>query len=102
MTRHYIVHHRLVGYDRTSDRPVYSLEIPRAKVGQLKYLIQFGRDDPEGYDSYELSYSQVVDLMGSLHVPDPPPRELQYFVEPFDPEERARRHHLPHSRRRSG
>jgi hypothetical protein len=81
-----IKNHCLVGYDPVSERPEYSLKIPRAKCHLLKDVIRFEADDPEGYDSYKLTYSQVVKLLDLLGQGSKPPKKLEYFVEPFVPE----------------
>ena len=97
MTGHYTAQHRLVGYDPVSERPKFSLDIPQSKFSVLRMFVRFGEDDPHGYDSYKLSYSQVTDLVKSLRGAVKPPSILEYFVEPFDPRESShhrRQHHL--------
>jgi hypothetical protein len=80
--------HCLVGYDPVSERPEYSLKIPRAKCHLLKDVVRFESDDPERYDSYKLDYSQVVKLLGLLGRPAKAPKEYEYFIEPLLPQER--------------
>jgi len=97
MTMHYYVdkhrkpklkHHCLVGYDPVSERPVYSLKIPKSKIDQLKRLVRFEPDDPEGYDCYKVEYSTVVKLWNLLGQNLKPPKAFEYFVEPWVSQER--------------
>jgi hypothetical protein len=77
----------LVGYDPVSERAEYSLKIPRAKAHLLSNVMRFESDDPEGYDSYKLKYSQVVKLLDLLGRESKPPKNFDYFVEPWLPQE---------------
>jgi hypothetical protein len=74
--------HCLVGYDPVSERPEFSLKIPRAKCHSLKDVVDFESDDPEGYDSYKVEYSDVLKLLDLLGRHLKPPKNLEYFVEP--------------------
>ena len=80
-------HHCLVGYDPASERAVYSLKIPKSKIDLLRRFVLFESDDPEGYDCYKVEYSNVVKLLDLLGQDSKPPRELEYFVEPWAPQE---------------
>ena len=80
-------YHCLVGYDPVSERPVVSLKIPRSKIDLLKKVVRFEPDDPEGYDSYRLEYPEVLKLLNMLRRHSKPPTELEYFVEPWAPQE---------------
>ena len=71
--------HSIVGYDE-SDQIKYILSIPKAKKSLLRRFVQFGPKDPEGYDSYEISYSDVFELVHLLGGKEPS-KLLQYFVE---------------------
>lgn len=84
--------HCLVGYDPVSERPEYSLKIPKSKRHLLRNVLHFEQDDPEGYDSYKLDYSQVVKLLDLLGRDSNPPKTFEYFVEPL----------VPHQREQSG
>jgi hypothetical protein len=77
----------LVGYDPVSERPEFSLRIPKSKSGLLRDVVHFESDDPEGYDSYKLAYSDVLKLLDSLGQHSKPPKEYEYFVEPWAPQE---------------
>ena len=79
--------HCLVGYDPVSEQPEYSLKIPKSKCHLLRNVVHFESDDPEGYDSYKLEYSQVVKLLDLLGRESKPPKNLEYFVEPWVPQE---------------
>lgn len=83
-------HHCLVGYDPASERAVYAFKIPSSKIGLLTRLVRFEPDDPQGYDSYKVEYSNVVRLLDSLGQDSKPPRKLDYFVEPWVPQEHER------------
>jgi hypothetical protein len=72
--------HSIVGYDPDSDQIEYTLVIPKSKKSLLRKFVRFGSDDPKGYDSYEISYSKVSELVRLLGSKKPPER-LQYFVE---------------------
>jgi hypothetical protein len=80
--------HCLVGYDPVSERPEYSVKIPRSNAHLLTKVVRFESDDPEGYDSYKLEYSQVVKLLDLLGQDTKPPKKFEYFVEPFEQQER--------------
>jgi hypothetical protein len=77
----------LVGYDLVSQRPAYSLKIPKSKSHLLRDVVRFEADDPEGYDPYKLEYSDVLKLLDSLRQHSRPPKEFEYFVEPWVPRE---------------
>ena len=77
------VQHRVVGYDPTSEKLVFSLEIPEKALGPFSKAIRFEPDDPEGYDSYRLDYSLVTELVCLLEKKKPP-QGLEYFIEPSD------------------
>ena len=78
-----IKHHCLVGYDPASERVAYSLKIPKSKAGLLGRIVRFEPDDPKGYDSYKVEYSNVVQLLDLLGRDTKPPKGLEYFVEPW-------------------
>jgi hypothetical protein len=80
-------HHCLVGYDPASERAVYSLKVPKSKIDLLKRFARFEPDDPEGYDSYKVEYSNVLKILDSLGQESKPPKELEYFIEPWTPQE---------------
>ena len=58
--------HSIVGYDPHSEQIEYILGIPKSKKSLLRKFVRFGADDPKGYDSYEISYSKVCELVGLL------------------------------------
>jgi len=80
-----VKNHCLVGYDPISERPEYSLEIPESKSHLLMNVVRFESDDPDGYDSYKLEYSQVLKLLDLLGRDSSPPEKFEYFVEPLVP-----------------
>jgi hypothetical protein len=80
-----VKNHCLVGYDPASERPEYSFKIPQSKCHLLRTIVRFETDDPEGYDSYKLKYSQVVKLLDLLGQDSMPPKKFEYFVEPLTP-----------------
>jgi hypothetical protein len=78
--------HSIVGYDPRSDQIEYTLSIPKSKKSLLRKFVRFGADDPNGYDSYKLSYSKVSELVRLLGR-NKPPEGLQYFIEYHVPQE---------------
>jgi uncharacterized protein YidB (DUF937 family) len=81
VTKQQVVEHFLVGYNPISERPVYFLEIPQSKARLLKGVVSFDADDPQGYDSYKLNYSQASHLVALLGVQKLLPNKLEYFIE---------------------
>jgi hypothetical protein len=75
--------HQLVGYDRDTERPRYAIDIPPAKLDVVRQLVRFEKDDPEGYDSYEVDYAIARDL-AAIANGERPPRDLDYFLESFE------------------
>ena len=77
-----IVHHRLVGYSRETDRMVESYDIPPPLLQQAVAIAEVGDDDPEAAWSYALSpfqAAQVAALIGARIDPD----RLEFFLEAF-------------------
>lgn len=74
--------HSIVGYDPVSERVVFTMRIPSTKNDLLGRFVRFEPDDPNGYDAYEISYSNVKKLVNLLGGKTPPER-LDYFIEPW-------------------
>jgi hypothetical protein len=78
--------HSVVGYDPYSEQIEFTLTVPKSKKSLVRQFVQFGGDDPKGYDSYKLSYrkaSELVHLLGGHK----PPKKLEYFVEYHVPQQ---------------
>jgi hypothetical protein len=84
--RQKLTHHCLVGYDPASERAVYSLKIPKSNTDLLQRFVHFESDDPAGYDCYKVEYFNVVRFLNLLGEDMKPPKQLEYFVEPWVPQ----------------
>jgi hypothetical protein len=74
--------HRLVGYDRRSDRMKARCDIPSDRIAEAKRIAGVALDDPGAAWSYPLSATQVqaiAQLIGAEIDPD----HLEFFLEPF-------------------
>jgi hypothetical protein len=82
MTTKYHIRHRIVGYDPDTEELVFSKEIPDKVLDLFSNVIQFQPDDPDGYDSYNVTWlaMKLLPMLGvELH-----PKRLDYFIEPQD------------------
>lgn len=61
--------HYIIGYD---EKDQMQLKVP---VPTQTFASHFGWDDPMGYDSYELEFSEVYDLVRIAS------SDLKYYVE---------------------
>lgn len=82
--------HSIVGYNLHSEQIGYTLSIPKSKKSLLRKFVRFGRDDPNGYDSYKLSYAKASELVRLLDG-GKPPESLEYFIECRIPHEQKTR-----------
>jgi hypothetical protein len=74
--------HRLVGYDRETDRMRERFDIPRASLRQAIAIAEVGDDDPDAACSYALSPDQaqkIADLLGIAIERS----QLEFFLEAF-------------------
>ncbi len=90
--------HRLVAYDRTTDRMVGGIDLPSSLLTTAKALAGVPASDPEALGSYPLSAGQVRDLAGILRVVVP--EEVydlnEFFLEPFEMQDAVpQRHKIP-------
>ena len=74
--------HRLVGYDRRTDRMKVRYEIPSGTLVEAKRIAGVASDDPDAAWSYPLSADQVRAISGLIRAPIDPDR-LEFFLEPF-------------------
>ncbi|HEY7301743.1 MAG TPA: hypothetical protein VH684_27960 [Xanthobacteraceae bacterium] len=74
--------HWIVGYDPESEKAEYTLEIPISKADVLRRFVRFESGDPEGYDSYKMEYSKIMEMLDLLGHASKPPKRLEYFLEP--------------------
>ena len=73
--------HRLVGYDRTTERVADEHDIPASLMRWAKKLAQAPADGPEAAMCYLLPESAACDLAGAIGASTDPKNE--YFLEGF-------------------
>jgi hypothetical protein len=76
------VSHRIVGYDTATDRQRFALEIPANRMSAVIRIVTINDDDPNAYESYELSDAQareIANLVSSARLPS----NLVFFLECF-------------------
>ena len=76
--------HRLVGYDRATERVVDEYPVPDDKLPTAKLLAHVPADDPDAVMCYPLKPAQARDLAGFINAVayiDPDHRD--YFFEGF-------------------
>jgi hypothetical protein len=74
--------HRLVGYDRRTDRMKTRCDIPPDRLADAKRIAGIAPDDPDAAWSYPLSSAQaraMAQLIGTEIDPD----HFEFFLEPF-------------------
>ena len=74
------VSHRIVGYDTATDRRRFALEIPANRMSAVSRIVPINDDDPNAYESYELSDAQareIAKLVSSARLP----LNLAFFLE---------------------
>jgi hypothetical protein len=76
------VSHRIVGYDAATDRQKFVLEIPANRMTAVKRIVNVNEDDPNAYDSYELSVAQAREIASAIS-PGKLPPNLAFFLECF-------------------
>ncbi len=74
--------HRLVGYDRQTDRMRVWFEVPDRLLPDAKKMAQAPGDDPEAAWSYPLSDSQACGVAGLIGA-EIEPKEAEFFLEAF-------------------
>jgi len=74
--------HRLVGYDRRTDRPRVRFDVPNTVLPQAKRIAQVPEDDPEAMWSYPLSQTQARHLAHLIGA-QIDPGESEFFLESF-------------------
>ena len=73
--------HRLVGYDRRTDRKKQNWDIPDDRLSAVKEIARVPQDDPDAVWSYPLSLAQareVASVVGLAIDPD-----ADFFLEAF-------------------
>jgi hypothetical protein len=73
--------HRLVGYDRRTDRLKQRFNIPTSRLADVKRIADVPQDDPDAVWSYQLSAAQarqVASVISSKLDPD-----AEFFLEAF-------------------
>jgi hypothetical protein len=74
--------HRLVGYDRSTDRMKARYVIPSGTLTEAKRITGVASDDPEAEWSHPLSADRARAVAGLIRAPIDPDR-LEFFLEPF-------------------
>ena len=74
--------HRLVGYDRRTDRMKARWDIPGDRLDEAKRIASIAADDPEAAWSYPLSAAQAGAIAQPIGT-DIDPDHLEFFLEPF-------------------
>ena len=74
--------HRLVGYDRVTDRVADEHPVPAAVLPRAKQIARVPADDPDAAACYHLSSSGARDLAGFISVGINTERH-DYFLEGF-------------------
>jgi hypothetical protein len=74
--------HRLVGYDRHTDRVKASCDIPPDVLAEAKRIAGVSPDDPDAAWSYPLSTNQARAIAQLIRVEIDRDR-LEFFLEPF-------------------
>jgi hypothetical protein len=74
--------HRLVGYDRQSDRMKMRFDIPEERLPDAKKLAQVPDDDPEAAWSYPLTKAQARRLATLIGAKIDANR-VEFFLEAF-------------------
>lgn len=79
------VMHRLVGYDRHTDRMKFQFDIPDDRLAEAKKIAKVSADDPDAVWSYPLTESgarRVASLIGV----DVGAEDAEFFLEAFSVE----------------
>jgi hypothetical protein len=74
--------HRLVGYDRTTDRIKEQFDVPAEFPAEIKRIAGVADDDPEAAWSYPLSPNQAQ-AIARIICARIGAQGLEFFVEPF-------------------
>jgi hypothetical protein len=75
--------HRLVGYDRGTERVAFEQDIPPELFDTAKKIAGVPASDPNAAYGYELTAMQARDLAGTLGAAISP-NEMDFFLESFD------------------
>jgi hypothetical protein len=75
--------HRLVGYDRATERVVDEYPVPDDKLDAAKTLAHVPTDDPEAALCYPLRPAEAKDLAGFIGASNVKPERCDYFLEGF-------------------
>jgi hypothetical protein len=77
-----LIQHRLIGYDRQTDRTRFRLDIPEPLMPDVKRIAHVPQDDPDAAWSYPLSGAQtriLADLIGAQVDLD----QAEFYLEAF-------------------
>lgn len=73
--------HRLVGYDRATERVVDEYALPEERLPEARRIAHVPDDDPDVAQCYSLGSNEARDLAGFIGVSVSPDRD--YFLEGF-------------------
>ena len=76
------IKHRLVGYDRATERVADEYDLPEALLSAAKALARVPADDPEAAMCYPLAPPAARDLAGAVNARIDPERR-DYYLEGF-------------------
>jgi hypothetical protein len=74
--------HRLVGYDRKTERVVDEYDVPDDVLPKAKIIAHVPADDPDVAQCYPLAENEARDLAGFIQA-QIAPFERDYFLEGF-------------------
>jgi hypothetical protein len=82
--------HCLTGYDRETDVQRLAVPIPAERLPLVRTFVDFSEDDPEGFDSYAITYAQaqrIMDQLATNQIPTSnlsPLSNLAFYIEAFE------------------
>jgi hypothetical protein len=82
--------HRLVGYDRSTERVMSQHDIPTQRLPVIKEIAKVPASDPDMIGSYILEDSEAKDVAGVLNVSIDATNQV-FVVEAYDPTPIAKR-----------
>jgi hypothetical protein len=76
--------HRLVGYDRTTERVQSQHDIPAGRLPLIREIAHVPASDPDMIGSYPLEAAQARDVAGILNIKIDV-ADQTFFIEAYDP-----------------
>jgi hypothetical protein len=72
--------HCLTGYDPSTDVQKFSVPIPPERFASIRRFVPLNPRDQDAIFSYELSYSQAMEIASMIAHPGPP-ANLAFYLE---------------------